>query len=165
MHPAGLPIDWQRLDLSKRMRPVAALAVVRFEGVCRCEAHGGATEPGSGLGWAHVSDGDVLPFLVVDFDRVWGLVEPALRLEPAGERKRLFGRAVGRVMGHELYHFLANTQRHARRGLAKPALTGVELVFGELRFGAREVDVLRKAIRDRLFGGRRSAPVAAGDGR
>jgi hypothetical protein len=53
------------------------------------------------------------------------------------DRDRVLGRALGRVLAHELYHILSGTKRHSARGLAKASFAVDELISD------RFVDVLR----------------------
>jgi hypothetical protein len=43
------------------------------------------------------------------------------------QRDLLLGRALGRVVAHELYHIVAQTARHGRAGVAKPFHTPDDL--------------------------------------
>ena len=79
---------------------------------------------------------------------------PVIRCETVEERNRRYGRALGRVVAHELYHILANTTDHSRHGLAKALLTVSELVLDPCRFGSHEIERIRKASVRKLFGGR-----------
>ena len=42
---------------------------------------------------------------------------------PAMLHDRIIGRAVGRVMAHEIGHYLLRTSAHADRGLMRPLMT------------------------------------------
>jgi hypothetical protein len=42
----------------------------------------------------------------------------------------LYGRAMGRVLAHELYHMLANQREHVGSGVGKPSFSATD-VLGE----------------------------------
>lgn len=54
------------------------------------------------------------------------------------------GRALARVLGHEVFHILGEEHEHDEEGLFKRALTGRELVAERLDFRARQVERLRQ---------------------
>jgi hypothetical protein len=53
------------------------------------------------------------------------------------------GRALGRVLAHELYHIFANTTRHAADGVGKPAYSVADLLSADFRFARREALAMR----------------------
>ena len=57
------------------------------------------------------------------------------------DRQKAFGLALGRVVAHELYHFLADKTRHAAAGLAGASHDWLDLVSGTATF--REKDLTR----------------------
>jgi hypothetical protein len=73
-------------------------------------------------------NGKVLPMADVLCDAVHQLVDRDLRAAQAGEREELLGRALGRVLAHELYHIVLRTTDHASSGLSRSMLTSAELL-------------------------------------
>jgi len=142
MLPAGLRFDWYPLtDAGGRVS--TQLAVIHFKGQCDTEdlrPEWGYPGP---LGWTHVSDGEVLPFIDVNCQGVRLFVQRSLIGVPAESRDAVYGRALARVLAHELYHFLANTKGHAAGGLAKAAYSAEDLLSQTFRFGRKEYDGLR----------------------
>jgi hypothetical protein len=141
MLPAGLHFDWYPLNEAGG-RVSSQLAVVHFKG--QCDAQDIRPEwgyPGP-LGWTHVSDGEILPFIDVNCEGVRLFVQRSLVGLPVPSRDAAYGRAVARVLAHELYHFLANTKGHASGGLAKAAYSVEELLGETFRFGRREYEYL-----------------------
>lgn len=80
------------------------------------------------LGQTQVVDGEVLPFSDVRCDPVRKLIGRDLAIQPSYEREQLLGRALGRVLAHELYHILLRTTSHGTDGLARPAQTAADLM-------------------------------------
>ncbi len=56
----------------------------------------------------------------------------------------MFGRAIARVLAHELYHVLAGTVSHSRQGVAQRALSGSQLVSDQLELNPEELDLMRR---------------------
>jgi hypothetical protein len=142
MNPSELQFDWRSLPQHGNEMSVE-LAVITFKG--RCETSGVASlhaSPGA-LGWTHMSDGVILPFAEIDCDRIRMFVQRDLSALPVQDRERIYGRAVGRVLAHELYHILANTPKHESCGIGKSAYTVQELLSDEFLFEGHEPDALR----------------------
>jgi hypothetical protein len=95
------------------------------------------------LGWTHVSDGQILPFTDVSCDRVREFVQSGLLLFRMEDREARYGRALGRVLAHELYHIFANTTRHGSMGVAKESYSVQDLVADDFQFQAKESRMLQ----------------------
>ena len=63
-------------------------------------------------------DGKVLPFAAVDCDRIRSLLGTALSYSRS-QASSLMGRAMARVLAHEIYHILADTTKHTSHGVTK----------------------------------------------
>jgi hypothetical protein len=73
---------------------------------------------------------------------------------PAILRERAIGRAVGRVLAHELGHFLLRSRGHARSGLMRPVQTTADLVGPErARFALSAPDAARLSVVESNGGG------------
>lgn len=144
--PAGVQLQWRYLDLSRIRESVATLVVATFTGTCQCDGLGVPAIGQGPLGWTSVTDGTILPFCNVHYDRVREVLLRSMRHLPRGQQERLLGRALGRVLAHELYHILANTRGHAKTGLAKPLLSDGDLAQEELHFSARELELIHDAM-------------------
>jgi hypothetical protein len=73
-------------------------------------------------------EGKVLPIADLRCDALRKLIDRDLQAAPAAGRDQLLGRALGRVLAHELYHVLLRTRAHAREGLARPAQSSADLL-------------------------------------
>ena len=147
MEPIGINFDWRNLSLANGSEVSVELAVITFKGTCSTAnlvPH--ASHPGA-LGWTHVSDGIILPFSDVDCDRIRTFMQRELLYLDPGVRDELFGRAVGRVLAHELYHIFANTSQHGSCGVGKAAYSVQELLSNDFRFEDRESKALRMRAR------------------
>jgi hypothetical protein len=140
MNPAGMPVRW---------RPVTAnevsvdLAVVKFVGRCDGNRTPHPSAPIGALGWTHMSDGVILPFADIDCDAVRNLTESRLFAESPRDRDAALGRALARVLSHELYHILARTTHHDSCGVGKATYSAAELLAPEFRFERDEAKAMR----------------------
>jgi hypothetical protein len=143
MAPIGLRFEWRDLNLNAGHEVSAELAVVSFKGRCDTAGLMGHSKFEGALGWTHVSDGQILPFTDVSCDRVREFVQPALLTYRAEDREERYGRALGRVLAHELYHIFGNTMRHGSMGVAKESYSVQDLLSDDFLFQAKESRLLQ----------------------
>jgi hypothetical protein len=86
------------------------------------------------LGFTHVSDGKVLPFIEVGCEQVLAVMEPMVSNGTPFVSVEQFGRALGRVVAHEAYHVLASSSAHDDWGLSKAIFTGGDFRAREAKF-------------------------------
>jgi hypothetical protein len=140
MAPEGLRFDWRSLPADGRQASTE-LAVVTFKGRCEVQRSVIIAPLDHRLGWSYISDGEVLPFADVDCEAVGSYVLKELLYLPAESREKVFGRAVGRVLAHELYHVFARTVHHSAHGVDQPAFSVAELLSDRLVFDDHEPDL------------------------
>jgi hypothetical protein len=132
MQTAGYSPEWFDASTPIPSSGVPLLAVVGFDGSCSLPPGGayGPAETGNlgRLASTAVSNGHVLPFISVDCNKLTNLLAPSLASEPAARGDYLYGRALARVVAHELYHALLDTPCHSRNGIAKAAFTARDLL-------------------------------------
>lgn len=141
--PIGLDVEWRALDSPTYGESSRALVVTSFNGSCdvnHLPLHYNSTGP---LAWTHITDGVILPFVDVDCERLRALLAGKLQAADSKERGVLFGRALARVIGHELYHVFVETRRHDKEGIAQPAVSASELLSDDFDFGEKELRTLR----------------------
>ncbi len=129
----GITLTWKTSQDLEGTAVSSDLAIIRLRGQCRPQ--GGlqswdapSSTDGKPLGQTHISDGRVLPIADILCDTVWKLVGPDLRGASARERDELLGRALGRVIVHELYHIVLRTTAHTQEGLTRPSLRSTDLL-------------------------------------
>ena len=129
--PSSIRLTWT--TATRRGEVYQRVAVVRLRGPCQVD--GLAAKPfraeSSGpvpLAQTQVVDGKVLPFADVRCDAVGQFIGRDLSLQPSYQRDDLFGRALGRVLAHELFHILLRTTAHGTQGLARPVQTSGDLL-------------------------------------
>ena len=96
------------------------------------------------LAFTHSSDGHILPFSEVECDRVRASIHSATGRRPLSDL--VMGRALARVLAHELYHVLARTSAHAHVGLTKPSLSGLELTSERLELSPSDLHRIQPAL-------------------
>jgi hypothetical protein len=135
------------------------LVMVRLKSECRLDgSHSGAPSgKPMALAWAHRSGDEVLPFIEVDCGRVRNMLRVLAHGEPAGVQQEMMGRALGRVVAHELYHVLTGNSSHSHAGIAQASLSALHLAGPALEFTRREVNLLSR----RSFAARQIPPSAA----
>jgi len=142
MAPIGLRFEWRDLNRSRGNEVSAELAVVTVRGRCDVAGLVNRSRVEGPLGFTHVSDGQILPFAEVNCDRVRNFVQGDLLAFHADDREAVFGRALGRVLAHELYHVFANTTRHGS-GVAKESYSVRDLLGEDFQFQQRESLMLK----------------------
>jgi hypothetical protein len=102
------------------------LVVGSFDGNCSIDkfpaAHTVSLRAGP-LADTSISGGHVLPYFRVDCNRVIETLAPALQTLAVSMRNACLGRALARVIAHEIYHIVAQTIDHQESGIAKAALS------------------------------------------
>jgi hypothetical protein len=144
MVPAGMEFEWRSLKNTLGNEVSVELAVIHFKGTCDIADMAPVDGYPGPLGWTHMSDGEILPFSDINCDGIRIFVQRDLLRVPEANREAAFGRAIARVLAHELYHIFAKTTKHAAWGIGKPAYTVQELLSSKFQFEKKECDALRK---------------------
>jgi cytochrome c551/c552 len=147
MSPVGFPFEWKALSAAHGDEMAAQLAVITFKGSCRATNLSADRNSSGPLGVTHIGDGIVLPYADIDCDRIRDFLRKGLIGAEANDRDRALGRAVGRVVAHELFHVFAGAKYHLSHGVAKPAFTEQELLADRFVFAASEFRVLRGSLK------------------
>lgn len=143
----GLRLDWKsREEAARSTSP--DLVYIRFNGRCEFPPPPlydelGETGP---LASTYETDGEIQPFSEVSCDRVGALVRSGLHGGDAAKGEQLIGKALGRVIAHELVHILTGSAKHGKEGVFEPALSAQQLIAGELVLGPADIDRLRSRL-------------------
>src|SRR5262249_40476387 len=121
------------------------VAVVTFRGSCAPDPWARRTSDSGSYAFTRITDGQVQPFAEVNCDRVAMAVREALPPYQYSSSDPLLGRALGRVVAHELIHILRRSTGHSSEGFQKAALSGKQLIAPD--FPLRSIDLDR--LRDR----------------
>jgi hypothetical protein len=136
MSPAGLDLGYQ---IGSELGPGAEptdIIVVKFKGKCRRDGLSPLLDERGPFAFTHVTNGEILPFAEVACDRV----QSSIRARLAGNvSDQVLGRALARVVAHEVYHILAKTPHHGDEGVARKGLSSGDLIAENLPFSHHDV--------------------------
>ncbi len=118
------------------------LVVFSMKGKCAMDSFPALLDERGPYASAAVADGNVLPFGEVRCDRIRESLKTAMAGRDFAKGDELLGRALGRVVAHELYHMLANTRGHGKSGVAKEALSARQLLAEELSLADHDCAIL-----------------------
>lgn len=141
MNDAGRKLDIRMKSETQPGENFEDVILVKLKGNCRIERLTPFMDERGPFAYTHSTNGAVLPFAEVECTRIASSVAGALF---GGERKsadKFLGRALGRVLAHELYHILGKTHQHNEDGsLAKEAISAKRLISDKrLGFDVRDV--------------------------
>jgi hypothetical protein len=101
---------------------------VRLNGDCGAGMEAAEHPVPGPLGWVYLVDGQILPFVFIDCDRIARALWPELRGRTPAERRQKMARAISRVVSHELTHIITQNPNHLPAGAQKGHLTPDELL-------------------------------------
>jgi hypothetical protein len=119
------------------------LVVVRFKGTCVLKPVPYLYDERGPLAFTYSTEGEVQPFTEVKCDQVTRAVRSAMSGSDFARADLLMGRALGRVLAHEVVHILTKSGAHGHDGVAKTALSGTQLIAPELRLEPEDVNRIR----------------------
>lgn len=143
LRQSGVSLRWRIGAPSRDLNGM--LVVVKLQG--HCDMDGSPASAGFGpLAWTHSVNGKMLPFTDLACDKLRGVIQAAALGQEQVRGNVLLGRAMGRVLAHELYHIAADTAEHGREGVAQAALTPTELTSGSLELRGPEVEAVASGL-------------------
>jgi hypothetical protein len=122
------------------------VVMVRFKGKCILEPVPMLYDERGPFAFAYNSDGDVLPFSEVECGHLTASVHSAMWGDDFARSDYLMGRALGRVLAHELVHILTGSAMHGNEGVTQAAFSGRELIGAPLRLSRIDVERLHRAF-------------------
>jgi hypothetical protein len=143
MRPVGIRFEWRSQPNISAGEVEAELAVITFKGNCDLSGMTPLPSKAQVLGVTHAVGGVIIPFSDIDCDAVRNLIQRDLCMERPADRELLYGRAIARVLAHELYHILANTAKHGSCGIGKSAYTSSELLAEDFYFEPRNLNAIQ----------------------
>lgn len=138
---SGIQLDW-RLRSESMNATFNDLVVMTFKGSCSFDPAPPLYDELGPLAVTRTANGEVQPFGEVNCDRVVNSVRSAMFGSDYNKADLLVGRALGRVVAHELVHMLTKSGQHAHEGVQKAALSGRQLIAASLPLSAMDVDRL-----------------------
>jgi hypothetical protein len=125
MRGSGVDLNWRSLSEISSTDSFPSVVVVTFHGTCETKPFAPPlTANPTALAYTHVSNGTVIPFTDVECDRV----RSSLTSTPGAHSDVLLGRALGRVLAHELHHILGRTRAHTQQGISRKSMSARDLI-------------------------------------
>lgn len=146
LRSSGLALEWRRRD-TLNGASFNDLVVMTFKGSCTLNPAPPIYDELGPYAITRTANGEVQPFGEVDCDRVVNSVRAAMFGGDFARADQLIGRALGRVVAHELVHMLTKSGDHAHDGVQRAALTGRQLIAASLPLSELDVDRLRRERR------------------
>jgi hypothetical protein len=143
--PAQMELSFHRIGQTGASQPFRKIVIVRFHGACRTQSDSRGMQSNEAgldypaLGRTDISGGRILPYVQVYCNEVRAFI-PLVSLTPLAQ---MYGRALGRVVAHELYHALLSTRDHSRTGVARFAQTARDLTREKLTLDPQSIGLLR----------------------
>jgi hypothetical protein len=145
MDPLGLQFDWRLASQNRGTELFDRVVLVRFDGSC---AGTPAQELAPGaeivLGETVLSGYRVIPYSTVHCARLRSFLFAETRREAHPDLQ--MGRAMGRVVAHELVHVLLRTRGHDRHGVTRARQSPHDLLENLPAFCKGERERLRHAL-------------------
>ena len=163
VEPAGIDLAWRsNADRTQAHEETGRIIVGNFSGSCSVQTISGAlvSSTKAMLAEASVSRGRVLPYFNVDCDRVIRTLAPMLQPLSPPMRQAVLGRALARVIAHEIYHILGQTTAHEEDGLAKAKLSFRDLTAPGIDLSPASLQRIRAASRVKPAAEPPAVPVA-----
>jgi hypothetical protein len=143
--PLGVNFDWRLASENQGKELFSRVVFVKFEGHCSPESNaGGVVGDEFPLAATKVTEVGVIPYSTVDCHAVRTL------LFSGGDipirREHFMGRALGRVLAHELLHVLLRATGHTRHGPGRESLSSHDLKGSGEDFDRNEKELLRMCL-------------------
>jgi len=121
-----------------------SLIVAEFRGNCSETARDDVFDMRGGrrpLAETSIVDGRILPFAYINCDALGRFLGSAVVSQPGKRRQFVYGRAIGRLLAHEIYHIVAQTRSHTVAGVAKEYFSLTDLLANGLAFNSNRPPV------------------------
>ena len=135
------PLRFEFLTRAEAAQTTAPdMVVVKFKGKCVFEPVPYLLDERGPMAFTYSTGGAVQPFSEVACDRVTQAMRSAMAGGDFAKADVLLGRALGRVLAHEVVHILTKSGQHGSAGVAKTALSGSQLIAPELRLEPEDLE-------------------------
>lgn len=145
LNPSLIRLQWEVLG-ANHSGIYDNLVVITFTGSCEFNS-APVPFPFGAYASTEIAGGTILPFGQVNCDRVVSSAENAMSPVDSKRRDELIGRAMGRVVAHELFHILTGSRHHAQQGVEQAALRGDELIEDSLPLTNIDARILRQTLK------------------
>ena len=122
---------------------LSELIFFKMTGRCEMDAFPALLDERGPLAFTFTTDGRILPFGEVKCDRLRESIKAVMSGGDYSQGNQLLGRAMGRVLAHELYHIIARTKGHGKGGVAKESLSAHQLIADKLDLADHDCAFIR----------------------
>jgi hypothetical protein len=150
---AGLRFSWQHEKPFNHLGATDLVIWVRFHGECSIDSGAVTAAAPGALASIEMQDREIRPFITVDCDGAAAMVRRNRGSLSGTLLTRRFGRALGRLVAHELYHYLTQSAVHDGSELFGSVMSARSLISETLRFKAAEIDSVLHGLRGRTNSG------------
>lgn len=144
--PAGVRLVVQDLAPINRLGAVSGVVNVYLHGAGPVEVGRGGVFVSGSLGWVTQNDGLVRPFIHVDAIAVATHIGPSFLRGQAAWARNLLGRALARVVMHEMLHWLTQSAEHGEGLLFRPSVSPSTLIEDGIGLDASEIWMVRQGL-------------------
>jgi hypothetical protein len=134
----ALEVGWRTREQAQH-EALNNLVLVKFKGKCILDPVPYLYDERGPMAFTYSTDGVVQPFSEVACDKVTTVVRSAMFGGDFAKADQLLGRALGRVLAHEVVHMLTRSGDHGHDGVARRSLTGIQLIAPELRLSPEDL--------------------------
>jgi len=142
---SGVRLSWRILGQDPSA-VYSELVVMTFRGPCQYDPAPPRYDESGPLALTRITNGEILPFGEVDCTRVASSVRYAMSRGDFSRADQLVGRAMGRVVAHELVHMLTKSSQHGTDGVEKASLSGKQLIEEFLPLSAFDIGRLKQEL-------------------
>ena len=145
----GAQLSWLKLHTDSQTETFDDLAVLRFQGSCRTEEPSRQVSPRAEritLASTDISSDSIGSYGSVLCDQIKTHISSLLDAPELRDREIVLGRALGRVVAHELYHILAKTEEHTVGGITRALQTPFDLVKENFHLDRQALQWLRQRL-------------------
>jgi hypothetical protein len=144
LSPAHIDMSWKDINARNNTDQFDQVVVMSFDGSCEEPLLSLPLRQDTvSLADSSVSEGRVLPFVRVDCGYLAQMLAPSLRSLNEKDREAAFGRALGRIVAHEIYHIMGETTEHQMRGVAKASFSVRDLLAEDFSFDHSSIAQMR----------------------
>lgn len=140
---AGLHLAWFEKNAANSLGSPAAVIVVEFNGACRPNPLPPRSLVTGSLAHVPSVEGHIEQWITVDCERLASYLPRALGGEDANS---VYGRALARVLAHELFHCITDEDTHSHSLLFRSGVSAQDLVTPAAAFTDAEQQRLRQAL-------------------
>ncbi len=137
--PTNLIIDVRLRQDMKPQETFNDVVLVKLKGTCKMQNFAPLMDERGPFAWTHTVDGKILPFSEVACDHVRRSIQQAMMGGEIGDQDRLLGRALARVMAHEIVHMVGQCADHSHAGVFRHALSGRQLIADKLELDPQDI--------------------------